>query len=81
MYTVYVLKSKKFPKTYVGCTNNIERRLQEHNGRKHTYTKRYVPWEVVYTEEELDRQHARQREIYLKSGAGRRWLRKNVFEN
>ena len=51
MYTVYLLKSKTKRKSYVGITNNIDRRLKEHNSGKHLYTKRYLPWEIIYQEE------------------------------
>ncbi|MFW6143858.1 MAG: GIY-YIG nuclease family protein [Patescibacteria group bacterium] len=81
MYTVYVLKSLNFPKTYTGFTNDLERRLEEHNTGKSTYTKRYAPWEVVYTEEVANRKTARKREKYFKSATGRRHLKKLLEEN
>ncbi len=43
MYKVYILKSSDYPKTYVGITDNIDRRLKEHNSGKNFYTKRYKP--------------------------------------
>lgn len=72
MYTIYILKSLNFPKTYVGITNNMQRRLLEHNGSKSTFTKRYAPWKVVYTEESKDLSGARKREKYFKSSVGRK---------
>ena len=81
MYIVYVLKSKNFPKSYVGITDNLERRLAQHNDSNSFYTKRYVPWFVIYKEEYENRVEARTREKYLKSAAGRKFLRKNVFKN
>ncbi len=80
MYFTYILKSKKFPKTYVGITDDLTRRLFQHNSGLHPYTKRYVPWEIIYTEEVVDRIQARKREKYLKTSSGRRWIRYNVFE-
>jgi putative endonuclease len=79
MYLVYVLKSNVFPKSYVGFTNNIERRLKEHNSGKHAYTKRYCPWTVVYTEEHDTLVSAHTREKYFKSATGRRFLKAKVF--
>ena len=76
MYKVYVLKSLSAAKSYTGITDNIERRIVEHNSGKHFYTKRYTPWRVLYTEELLDRVAARKREKYLKSASGRRFLEK-----
>jgi putative endonuclease len=81
MYIVYILKSENFFKSYVGITDNIERRLKQHNAGNHFYTKRYVPWVVIYKEECKDRIEARKREKYFKSFAGRKFLRKNIFKN
>jgi len=78
-YFVYVLYSKESQKTYVGITNNVERRLNQHNYGYHLYTRRYLPWKVIYTEEYNDRKTARSKEKYLKSAAGRKWLSKNLF--
>jgi len=80
MAWVYVLKSEQFQKTYTGSTTNLGRRLNEHNSGKHTYTKRYLPWTVVYSEEVADIGSARLREKYLKSAAGRRFIkRQNII--
>jgi len=81
MYFVYVLKSKNFRKTYVGITDNIERRINQHNNGDSFYTKRFLPWVIVHKEEFNDRIDARKREKYLKSSAGRKYLRKTIFEN
>jgi putative endonuclease len=51
MFTVYVLKSKVAKKSYVGYTTDINRRIKEHNSGKGSYTKKYMPWIIVYTEE------------------------------
>ena len=75
MYFVYVLKSEVDGRLYKGITNNLERRVTEHNSGKHKSTKGYVPWELVYFEEIENRQKAREREKYLKSGIGRELLK------
>ncbi len=77
MATVYILKSESRLITYVGSTTDINRRLQEHNSGKNTFTRRYIPWVVVYTEEFENLQTARKRERYLKSAAGRRFIKQN----
>jgi len=79
MYKVYVLKSKKYKKSYVGMTNDLERRLIEHNSGQSTFTKRFMPWEVLYHEEFTEQQEAIKREKFLKSSSGRRFLKK-IFE-
>ncbi|MDQ3075945.1 MAG: GIY-YIG nuclease family protein [bacterium] len=79
-YLLYVLKSQNFQKSYVGITDDLERRLSEHNSGKSFYTKRYGPWRVIYTEQCTDVRNARVREKYFKSASGRKALRK-IFEN
>ena len=76
MYQLYVLKSKITKKSYVGITDNLERRLNEHNSGKHLYTKRYLPWEIVYTEECRSIADAIIKEKHYKSTTGRRALKK-----
>jgi putative endonuclease len=68
-------KSVKYGKTYVGSSGNVDRRLKEHNSGKMSYSCRYKPWAVVKTEEFSTLIKARRREKYLKSGAGRRYLK------
>ncbi|MFZ2886453.1 MAG: GIY-YIG nuclease family protein [Minisyncoccia bacterium] len=77
MAWVYILKSVNERKTYVGNTTDIDRRLVEHNSGKNTFTKRYAPWVVVYKEEIVSLVDARMREKYLKSAAGRRFIKQN----
>ncbi len=79
MYTVYVLKSKDYPKSYVGYSKDIERRLKDHNAGKVAYTSKYKPWSLVYREEFETGLEAKKKEVYLKSGAGRRWM-KGLFK-
>ena len=78
MYYVYVIYSCNFDRYYVGMTDALNRRLEEHNNGKNQSTKAYKPWELVYKESLDSREAARKREKYLKSAAGRRW-RKNFI--
>ena len=78
MFTVYILKSQNFPKFYTGQTNNLELRLKQHNAGNSTYSSRYGPWKVVYTEQLASREEAVAREKYLKTAAGRRWIKKQM---
>ena len=79
MYWIYVLKSTVAAKSYVGHTNDLGRRLEEHSAGRNFYTRRYVPWEMIYTEQYSGVAEAVQREKFLKSTQGRRFLKK-VFE-
>jgi len=74
MFYVYVLKSLKYGNRYVGSTNNINKRLREHNAGKCKYTKGRMPWILIYQEEFKTRSESMQREELLKSGQGRRFL-------
>jgi putative endonuclease len=80
MFTLYILNSEIVEKSYVGITDNLERRIIEHNSGKNFYTKRYLPWKILHTEKYNDRITARKREKYLKSSSGRR-LMKKLFKN
>ena len=62
-------------KLYVGFTENLTRRLAEHNSGKSKFTSGYLPWKVIYTEDVSDRLEARKREKYLKTAAGKRFLK------
>ena len=75
-YFVYILKSLNFEKAYVGMTNDLERRLSEHNSGKSIYTNKFKPWKIIYTEEYGTIEEARDKEKYYKTSAGRIQLKK-----
>jgi putative endonuclease len=75
MWYVYALKSLTSGKLYIGMTQNIERRLAEHNAGKSKFTSGHTPWILVYSENVNDTTAARTREKYLKSAAGKRFLK------
>lgn len=66
MYHVYLLKSRNDNSLYVGYTNSVERRLQEHNKGLVEYTKKHKPWDLVYYETFLSLEDAKLREKRLK---------------
>jgi len=47
-YYVYVLRSSKFERNYVGFTKNLSKRLRQHNAGKNKSTKPYLPWVVLF---------------------------------
>ncbi len=67
MYYVYFLKSKKYNESYIGSTNDLRRRLFQHNKGAETSTKRYKPWRLVYYEAYQSEKDARERETKLKN--------------
>ena len=75
MYIVYVLKSKGDGKRYIGFTNNIVRRLFEHNNGLVKSTKNRRPLELIYSEELDNKSSVMEREEFLKSGKGREFLK------
>lgn len=74
-YWVYVLESEE-GRWYIGQTNNLELRITKHNNQKVKSTKNRGFWNIVYKEKLKTRSEALKREEYLKSGAGRKLLKK-----
>ena len=75
MYTAYVIKSTKSGTLYIGQTKNLVSRLNDHNEGRSKYTKNRGPWRIVYSVDYKTRSEAMSREKYLKTGAGRDFLR------
>ena len=78
MYQLYILQSKKDLRTYTGYTRNFKQRLQKHNDGKVVATRNRRPLKLIYFENCLTEEGAKEREGYWKSGAGRRNL-KRIF--
>jgi putative endonuclease len=71
VYYVYILQSRKNGKLYIGQTNNLERRIEDHNaGLGGKYTQQNGPWVLVHSEKHPDRISAVRRERFLKSTRG-----------
>ena len=75
---VYSIYSCQFNRIYVGMSSNVEKRVKEHNDGRTRSTKGYLPWILFYTEALPDRQSAREREKYLKSGCGKEFLKSEL---
>jgi len=65
---------------YKGYTNNLKRRLVEHNKGMVTSTKPYLPWKLIYYEACLNIKDAQRREKYLKTTQGSRLLKRRLKE-
>jgi putative endonuclease len=78
MFYVYILHSLKDHKLYTGFTNDIKRRVIEHNGGKAESTKNRRPLRLIYYEAYLEKPNAKNREIFLKSGSEKRYLKKQL---
>lgn len=77
-YYVYLLKSKKDNRWYTGFTIDLRKRFKEHNSNRSTYTRGRGPFELIYYEACNDEDDAKAREIYLKSGRGKLYLKKRL---
>ena len=71
---VYILRSCRNNRYYIGSTKNIEKRLKDHNQGKVRSTKSYIPWILLFKERCLDLTEARQKEIKLKRMKNRKAL-------
>lgn len=78
MHYVYVLHSKKDNRLYIGCAQDVKKRLADHNSGKVPATQMRVPLEVIHYEAFANKYDAFFREKYLKTGWGRKYLRKSL---
>ena len=80
VYFVYILQSLKDGSYYVGSTQNLDERINRHNGGRSKYTKAKRPWKVVYHEEFPDRSSALKREKQIKRQKRKGFIEK-LFKN
>jgi putative endonuclease len=78
---VYVLKSEKHWRFYVGLANDVEVRLKEHNNGKTKSTRPYKPWKLVLWSESDSLAEARRREKWFKSGVGKEYIKRHWQNN
>lgn len=78
MFTVYILESLRDQGWYIGYTSNLKNRLLYHNKGKCVSTKKRAPFKIIYFEVYLHKLDALGREKFLKSGAGRTFLKKQL---
>ncbi len=75
MFYVHVLKSQRDSTLYIGLTEDLTRRLNQHNRGHERSTKAKRPYVVLLSEAFETREAARDREKYYKSGFGREILK------
>ncbi len=79
MYYVYVLVSKTNKRKYIGSTQYLKQRIQEHNNKQGgVYTKKNAPFDLVFYEAFLAKKDALKQELFYKSGYGREVLRDKI---
>jgi putative endonuclease len=75
LYYVYAIKSQSRNYIYVGLSSDPEKRLTQHNRGYEKTTRPYRPFNIILKEDFNTRPEARKREKYLKSGAGKEFLK------
>ncbi len=79
MYYVYLLECADDQSWYIGYTQDLKKRLQDHqNGHGCRTTSIKNNWHLIYYESYLDKFDALGREKFLKGGSGRKYLRKQL---
>ena len=78
MFYVYVLHSESDHGLYIGYSTDLRRRIVEHRAGLAFATSFRGPWRLIYYEAYTEEQDALGREQYLKSGGGRRFLKKQL---
>jgi len=79
MYYVYFLKSLSKNFRYIGSTNDLKRRLNDHNTGLSQSTKSYIPFEIEAFVAVKTEQKARELERYFKTGSGKAILKKRIL--
>jgi putative endonuclease len=81
MWFVYILKSLSKEYHYIGLTNNLKRRLDEHNSGNTPSTKPYRPFELEAFVAVKTHEKAMELEKYFKTGSGKAILKKRILTN
>lgn len=79
MYWTYILENEVDKSWYIGATSDLKKRVDEHQkGRGGMTTGMKGGWKLIYCEGYIHKEDAFGRETFLKSGAGRRFLKKQL---
>lgn len=78
MWYTYILKSQKDEYCYTGVTKDLRKRFMQHAQGKSTWTKGRGPFTLIYYEACLNEYDARSRELFLKSGMGKRYVKNRL---
>ena len=79
MKYVYIIQSEIDPERYyTGLTDDLKRRLEEHNSGKSIHTNKYRPWVIKAYMAFRDYKKAEEMEKFLKTGNGRQFIKKRL---
>jgi putative endonuclease len=80
MHYVYLLRSVRHPdQKYTGMTDDLKKRLAEHNDGKSIHTNKFKPWKLITYIAFDDRSRAEAFEAYLKQGTGHAFAKKHLW--
>ncbi|MCC6370692.1 MAG: GIY-YIG nuclease family protein [Bacteroidia bacterium] len=79
MYHLYIIYSVKLNRYYIGHTENLEKRLFEHNNGISTYTSKASDWELKYKEAFVTREESHKREREIKKKKSRVYIEKLII--
>lgn len=79
MFYVYLLESQDDKSWYIGYTSDLRKRIKDHqNGYGCHTTSLKNNWRLIYYEAYISKKDAIGREEFLKSGSGRKYLKKQL---
>ena len=80
MHYVYLLQSIPHPdRRYIGFTNDVKRRIAEHNAGEGGHTHKYRPWRLVTYAAFSNARRAQEFERYLKTGSGQAFANRRLW--
>jgi putative endonuclease len=74
MYHTYIIYSKTLDKFYIGSCENLEKRLNDHNTGRSTFTKTGKPWILIWTKAFSSRSEAQTEEYRIKAKKSRKYI-------
>jgi putative endonuclease len=76
MFSVYILKSEKLNRFYIGTTDDVQRRIIEHNSQtfKNAFTSRGVPWVLILSIDNLSSDQAYKIERHIKKMKSKKYI-------
>jgi len=77
-YQVYILYSEQRQRHYIGCSNNLSRRLAQHNAGLNTSTRHGVPWSLLWHSHAMDKTDALKLERKIKKRGAARFLEDQI---
>ncbi len=77
-YYTYIIQSTKNERWYTGYTADLRKRFNQHNSNMFGWTKKRGPFDLIYYEACRSELDAKSRELYFKSGPGKRFLKNRL---